>query len=1262
MADTGPPPPPATADTAADGAPPAAAAADGNGHGTLAGTKGSKLSMSQKLAGSLSFFKRSKSTVGASSRADKLRQDIDFTEHTWPQDKLFEFYGATPEGGLTSAQVLQNRSKYGSNCLTPPVTTAWWIKYLMCYADVFMLLLLFGGVLCFVAYGVDQSDPTNLYLGVVLFLVVFLSATFGYWTEAKAEGVMEGFKKLVPKKCKVLRDGSVLILDAVELVPGDVVDLSDGDQVPADIRILTANDMQVDNSSLTGESEPQERHAELLRDSKGKLITVPLEAINLCFFTTIVTAGSGRGMVIGTGDRTVMGQIAGLAQESGSNDKTQFQQEVDRFIKLISLLAITIGITFILIGVFVAKADIIEMIVFAIGIIVGTVPEGLLVTLIVSLSLSAKNMYAKNVLVKGMSSVENLGSTTVVASDKTGTLTQNRMTVQHAWYNGTLVTVPAARNRPQLTAAMRPGALKGPIFAPADPTWQKLQMVATLCNNSRFIVQEIEDDPTKTAKPPLDLAKEVNDPDFNLLALNCTGDASESGLIKCVQLLRSVEDYHNACPKIHEIKFNSTNKWQLSIHRPESPDAQHPILVLKGAPERVLRMCTHIMVNGESVPMDADWQNKYNEAYETLGAMGERVLGFAYREMTELPLDHPFTNKPESNFEFQNLTFVGLLSLIDPPREGVKEAVEKCKRARIKVFMVTGDHPITAQAIAKQIGIIDEDKYASGKAIVVKGDDIRVWMDIEDPVERQAKWDWALDHEQIVFARVSPAHKLLIVENCQRRGENVAVTGDGVNDAPALKKANTGLAMGISGKDVSKEAADMILMDDNFASIVAGIEEGRVIFDNLKKSIAYTLASKFPEQIPFLLYVAANFPLALSTILILTIDLGCDMVPAISLAYEPKEADIMSRPPRNPAVERLVSRRLISFSYFQIGIMQTCAGFLAFMAVMNDYGYDWSTLIGLGINWSGNSMICNARTNSWGIRSNQCGFGCGEPKDSINGVQTLYGEYKARGNDFRYCIDGCQVPFNGTADPFVEFTEFGFRGFPADGGRLADTVTAVCSRTCAWWQGLADKDFFMTQSDIFIAREAAGVLDSNNPFSYSPDAQYAFVLSRAEDAQFASYCEAPNSDQFGFPNRGVANSNVDRAPQGGFWWWGGLPQYWPNLENQQNVLQMAQAAYFLGVVVARWADLLVCKTRTETIFNQGMRNKVLNFALLFETFIAAAVVYIPPLNTVFNTRPVPVMYVCCGLPFFIFIFVYDEIRKLKIRQKPKGWVEQNTYY
>jgi sodium/potassium-transporting ATPase subunit alpha len=1226
-------------------------------------------SLSKRLAGT---FRKNKGSTDV-SQAEKLRQEIGFTEHTWPVDKCYDYYGSSAEIGLTGAQMLQNREKYGWNRLTPPEVTPWWIKYLSQFADIFMLLLLFGGVISFVAYGIDTSDPTNLYLGVVLVLVVWISGTFGYYTESKANSVMEGFKKMVPKKSKVLRDGHWAILNAEELVPGDVVELNDGDQVPADIRVVFAQDMKVDNSSLTGESEAVERYPDLQLDSDGKPVTVPLEAQNLCFYTTIVTSGSGKGIVIGTGDKTVMGQIAGLAASAGTNEKTQFQKEVDTFIYYISILAITIGITFILIGVFVAKASIIDMIVFAIGIIVGTVPEGLLVTLTVALALSAKSMYAKNVLVKGMPSVENLGSTTVIASDKTGTLTQNRMTVQHAWYNGTLVTIPAARNRPQLKAAMRPGVIKGPVYNPEDPTFKTLQMVASLCNNSRFIVV----DPKDEKAAPINLKEEMENPEFNLLGLDCTGDASESGLIKGVQLLRDVADFNNANPKIHEIKFNSTNKWQLSIHKPEDPNAKHPILVLKGAPERVLYKCKKIMVDeGEEIVMDEEWQKKYNEAYESLGAMGERVLGFAYREMKELSLDYQFTNKPEPNFTFDDLTFVGLMSLIDPPREGVPEAVAKCKRARVKVYMVTGDHPITAQAIAKQVGIIDEDKWDAGKAVVIKGDDIRSWMEIEDPVERQAKWDWALDHEQIVFARVSPAHKLLIVENCQRRGENVAVTGDGVNDAPALKRANTGVAMGIAGKDVTKEASDMILMDDNFASIVNGIEEGRVIFDNLKKSIAYTLASKFPEQIPFLLYVAASFPLAISTILILTIDLGCDMVPAISLAYEPKEADIMMRPPRNPAVDRLVSRKLISFSYFQIGLLQTASGFLGFMTVMNDYGYTWSNLVGNGIQWERTQLACNIDLSGDAPTPSNCGFTCNSPETSFNGQDTLYKiQENELGTKNAFCYDGCPIPFIGTGDPFVEFTEYGFRGYtPTDALPNSDlswdtstAEAAVCARTCGWYDNLSEevKAYLLGAHAEFVELKNADALDPSNPFVLpeAPQLTYANILTPGDVELFDAYCagSVTDNDLFGFPGRKLAFKD-SVAKTGAFYWWNAEPQYWPNVDYQKAVLATAQTVYFASVVVARVGDLLICKTRTETIFKQGMRNRVLNFGAVFMLVIVALISYVPGFKDVWGTRPMNILYWFVGVPYFIVIVVYDETRKLMIRNKPRGWVYRNTYY
>merc|ERR1719422_136660 len=380
---------------------------------------------------------------------------------------------------------------------------------------------------------------------------------------------------------------------------------------------------------------------------------------------------------------------------------------------------------------------------------------------------------------------------------------------------------------------------------------------------------------------------------------------------------------------------------------------------MKGAPERILDRCSTIIVNGKELPMNQEWKNAFNCAYMELGGLGERVLGFCDYVLPadQYPKGYPF-DADEENFPVTGLRFVGLMSMIDPPRAAVPDAVGKCRSAGIKVIMVTGDHPITAKAIAKGVGIIsdgsktvediaadrgvpvEEDDPREAKAAVIHGGDLR------DMTPAQID-EILINHSEIVFARTSPQQKLIIVEGCQRQGQIVAVTGDGVNDSPALKKADIGVAMGISGSDVSKQAADMILLDDNFASIVTGVEEGRLMFDNLKKSIAYTLTSNIPEISPFLLFILTDVPLPLGTVTILCIDLGTDMVPAISMAYEFAESDIMKRQPRNPFTDKLVNERLISMAYGQIGMIQASAGFFVYFVIMCDNGFWPSTLLGL---------------------------------------------------------------------------------------------------------------------------------------------------------------------------------------------------------------------------------------------------------------------------------------------------------------------------
>ena len=387
-----------------------------------------------------------------------------------------------------------------------------------------------------------------------------------------------------------------------------------------------------------------------------------------------------------------------------------------------------------------------------------------------------------------------------------------------------------------------------------------------------------------------------------------------------------------------EIPFNSANKFQVSIHESSDPSDKGYIMMMKGAPERILERCSTICIDGKDLPLTQQWKDNFEAAYMELGGLGERVLGFCDFTLpaNKYPIGYPF-DPDEENFPLNGLRFVGLMSMIDPPRAAVPDAVAKCRSAGIKVIMVTGDHPITAKAIARSVGIISEGQETVEDIANRKG------CDIKDVNPREARAavvhggeikelsEKALDeilmyHTEIVFARTSPQQKLIIVEGCQRMGAIVAVTGDGVNDSPALKKADIGVAMGIAGSDVSKQAADMILLDDNFASIVTGVEEGRLIFDNLKKSIAYTLTSNIPEISPFLLFILADVPLPLGTVTILCIDLGTDMVPAISMAYEFAESDIMKRPPRNPFTDKLVNERLISMAYGQIGMIQASAG------------------------------------------------------------------------------------------------------------------------------------------------------------------------------------------------------------------------------------------------------------------------------------------------------------------------------------------------
>jgi len=763
---------------------------------------------------------------------------------------------ASSASGLSRVEVETRLGEYGPNAVTPTARPRFLYRFASNFVHVMAVLLWVGGGVAF-AGGLPE-------LGVAIWVVNVVNGLFSFWQEHKAEKATEALLLLLPTTATVLRDGRLDEVDATTLVPGDVVVIEEGDRISADGRLVEHVSLRVDQSTLTGESRLVRKASEPV-DPGGNRLEMP----NLVYAGTTVAAGRGKLVVTTTGARTELGGIADLTQ-SLEEAPSPLQVELRRVSITVSVIAVMAGTVFFLLALLLGDMPLARGFVFALGMIVAFVPEGLLPTVTLSLAMGTQRMAARNALVKKLSSVETLGCTTVICTDKTGTLTANEMTVRSVTVDGQTYRFEGVGYVPF-----------GDVTPSPSEGLQRLLTGAVLASNARLTGSadgrwSIVGDPTEGA----------------ILTAAC-----KAGI--------DLDDISARYPRSSEIPFDSTRKRMSSVNRL----GEGLVMFTKGAPAELLARCESQYTDDGPVPLTEGERRAVLEAIDTSAEDGLRVLGVAQRAVSAPP-------SPEGDVE-TDMEFLGLIAMHDPPRPEVEAAIGRCRSAGIRIVMITGDYGVTAEAIGRRIGMIESESIR-----VVNGSDLEGLDD--------AELSDILDGD-VVFARSAPIHKLRVVEALQAKGEVVAVTGDGVNDAPALKKADIGVAMGQIGTDVAKEAADIILLDDNFASIVAAVEEGRAVYDNIKKFTTYILTSNTPEAVPFVVFAfsGGRIPIALDVMHILAIDLGTDLAPALALGAEKPEPGVMERPPRSLDAH-LIDRQLLTRSYLWLGPLQAAFVMAAF--------------------------------------------------------------------------------------------------------------------------------------------------------------------------------------------------------------------------------------------------------------------------------------------------------------------------------------------
>ena len=833
----------------------------------------------------------------------------------------------TTSHGLSSEEAGKRLSKYGSNKLVEKKHLPVAYRFLRNLKDLFSVLLLFASLLA--AFG------GMFEMSVIILAVVLVNTLFSLFQEWRAEKAMETLKSWMPEYAKVFRDGELQKILVRDLVPGDLIVLEEGDRVPADARLIEAYELWTNNVPLTGESEPQPRTTEPITMVDSAYLDVP----NLVFMSTSVARGQGKAVVIKTGMDTKFGQIAGLTQQIG-DEQSPLQKEIAYTAKYDFVLAIAVGVIFFLVSVVSLHATLYASILFMIGVMVALVPEGLQVTVSSALAINAVKMVKQNVLVKRLSSVQTLGSVTMICTDKTGTITRGEMTVNRIWVQDKIVKVSGVGYNPIGDLTSDGASLRKDEFR----TVEKLLEISALCNSAKV-------------EPPSDRSKfwsVVGDPTDGALLVG----ALKFGLSPQILLAEK--------PIVHVIPFDSTRKRMTTVHR-----FDHKVfLYAKGGPRSILSVCNRILVGDRIEPLTKEYLASTESRLREFADEGLRVIAVAYSELPERVLLRL------KDVVEKDMILVGLAAMKDPPRPEVFEAMKLSKEAGIRVLIITGDYGPTAQAVAEEVGITSAESSHA-----IRGVDLECLSDqqIIDEVKKG----------NAIFARVSPEQKLRIVKVLRQSGEVVAVTGDGANDAPSLKEADIGIAMGVAGTDVAREAADMILLDDSFASIVKAIESGRTIYENLRKFIVYVFSHNWAELIPYVLYAVLGIPLPLLVVQILAIDLVIDVIPSLALSREPPEAGIMQEEPRG-IKERLFNARVFLRSFYigaiiatgaMIGCLltwQASGWHLGMRNVIDEVAYAKGTTMtfaGIVIAQVGNVLACrtskasvfkqSARSNKW---------------------------------------------------------------------------------------------------------------------------------------------------------------------------------------------------------------------------------------------------------------------------------------------------------